>query len=789
MRNKVILFFIFYLQYSCISAHDIQQLKVKLVEAKSDTSRLRLLNDIAEFFYDEYEYDSCKKYSSIALKLADKLQNGNISSKNQNLVNSIKNLKARSLANYGSSKVYENASRAIDTLKLAEQYWKELNDKKGLAFVYKRLGEISSLQGSNQNTLNYFDTSAKLYDELNDTHNLAYVYYQKALSQRYMGYFGDAMESNLFALKISKEKKDTSLIIECLLANGFIYMLVEDFPLALTSQQEALNYATIRKDSSYIATVYSDMANVNMRKGNLDEALKDFYKAFQIRKQINEVFYMSSTLLYISEILMKQNKYEEALNTQFEALKYAKEQDIGRDVLDVYHDIVLNYSYTNNLEQSIIYCDTLLQLSTKYDDFYYSSIALQGIADAYIKQGKTKPAIIALEKALEITDANDYRNFQNIYHSLSTANENEGNYKAAYLNSILYKRFSDSVEAIEKTSKLNSLTNQLEFQNKRAMLEASQDKELALQQSEIKQQKVMRNLSIVGFVIVVFFAVNFFRRFREKRKLNIQLENTVADLKSTQKQLIQSEKMASLGELTAGIAHEIQNPLNFVNNFSEVNNELINELVDEIDKGNTEEVKVLAHDIKANSEKINFHGKRADGIVKGMLQHSRTSTGQKELTDINVLCDEYLRLSYHGLRAKDKSFNAKFETDFDITLPKTNVVPQDIGRVILNLINNAFYAVNEKKKTASEGYEPTVTVKTKNEKDKVEIRISDNGNGIPLTIIDKIFQPFFTTKPTGSGTGLGLSLSYDIVKAHGGELKVATKDGGGTEFIILLQVV
>jgi signal transduction histidine kinase len=246
--------------------------------------------------------------------------------------------------------------------------------------------------------------------------------------------------------------------------------------------------------------------------------------------------------------------------------------------------------------------------------------------------------------------------------------------------------------------------------------------------------------------------------------------------------------MASLGELTAGIAHEIQNPLNFVNNFSEVNKELIAEMKEEIDKGNLEEVKAIATDVHDNEEKINHHGKRADAIVKGMLQHSRASSGKKELTDINALADEYFRLSYHGLRAKDKSFNATMETHFDETLGKVNVIPQDVGRVILNLITNAFYAVAEKKKQQQDNYEPTVSVSTKKIGDKVLISVKDNGNGIPKKVLDKIFQPFFTTKPTGQGTGLGLSMSYDIIKAHGGEIKVETKEGEGSEFIIQLPV-
>jgi signal transduction histidine kinase len=267
---------------------------------------------------------------------------------------------------------------------------------------------------------------------------------------------------------------------------------------------------------------------------------------------------------------------------------------------------------------------------------------------------------------------------------------------------------------------------------------------------------------------------------------NRQIENTLEDLKATQRQLIQSEKMASLGELTAGIAHEIQNPLNFVNNFSEVSGELLDEMTEEINLGNTVYAKEIAGDIRQNLEKINFHGKRADAIVKGMLQHSRSSSATKEPTNINALCDEYLRLAYHGLRAKDKAFNADFNLELDDSIGSIQVMPQEIGRVLLNLINNAFYAVSEKGKTAGPGYQPTVQVCTKATDDKVVITVSDNGGGIPEAIREKIFQPFFTTKPTGEGTGLGLSLSYDIVKAHGGELKVETKTGEGSTFIIQL---
>lgn len=280
------------------------------------------------------------------------------------------------------------------------------------------------------------------------------------------------------------------------------------------------------------------------------------------------------------------------------------------------------------------------------------------------------------------------------------------------------------------------------------------------------------------------------QRTEELTRQKNELEKTLDQLQTTQQQLIQSEKLASLGELTAGIAHEIQNPLNFVNNFSEVSIELIDEMEQELKDGNTEEVITIAEDIKQNLGKIRHHGMRADGIVKGMLQHSRASSGQKEPVDINALADEYFRLAYHGLRAKDKSFNSELVMNFDDHIPKVKVIPQDIGRVLLNLFTNAFYATQQKIKTLGTDYKPTVEVSTKLIGNKsVEIKVKDNGTGIPDNIRDKILQPFFTTKPTGEGTGLGLSLSYDIVvKGHGGKIDIDSKEGEYTTFIITLPV-
>ena len=323
----------------------------------------------------------------------------------------------------------------------------------------------------------------------------------------------------------------------------------------------------------------------------------------------------------------------------------------------------------------------------------------------------------------------------------------------------------------------NKQQRALDYERQQRQSEEEQKKHIAIQKDELE-------------VLVA-------ERTVELTKQKEELQHTLSELRATQTQLIQTEKMASLGELTAGIAHEIQNPLNFVNNFSEVNAELIAEMKEEINKGNFDEVKVIAEDIKENEEKINFHGKRADGIVKGMLQHSRLGTGKKELTDINTLADEYLRLSYHGLRAKDKAFNAIMQTDFDESIGKINIIPQDIGRVLLNLYNNAFYALAQKKKASNlkgENYEPTLWVTSKRINSSsadggegLKIIVKDNGNGIPKEAADKIFQPFFTTKPTGEGTGLGLSISYDIItKAHEGEIKVETEEGEYTKFTIIL---
>ena len=431
-----------------------------------------------------------------------------------------------------------------------------------------------------------------------------------------------------------------------------------------------------------------------------------------------------------------------------------------------------------------------------------------------IKQSRLKEAISALQPEITTLRAlNLRRETLAELKLLAEAYTLDGDYAKATRAYKDYSALSD--EMIEEERNNRSLS----FDIEKRIAENEKAVQSLETENKYNQKRQYYLLGIIGLVLLLVFGLLTRNRFKQKvnkelLRKNKEIETTLNQLQSTQAQLIQSEKMASLGELTAGIAHEIQNPLNFINNFAEVNAELIDELNDSIEKNDLPEVKSISRNIKENESKIIFHGKRADAIVKGMLQHSRSSNGTKEPTDINALADEYLRLAYHGLRAKDKTFNATMKTDYDPAIGLINIVPQDIGRVILNLITNAFYAVSAPQPTDSsapwppeggKNYAPTVTIKTNLIKSPlgdlgakrsigdigtsiVEISVSDNGPGIPASVLEKIFQPFFTTKPTGQGTGLGLSLSYDIVKAHGGVLKVETKEGEGSVFIIQLPI-
>ena len=429
--------------------------------------------------------------------------------------------------------------------------------------------------------------------------------------------------------------------------------------------------------------------------------------------------------------------------------------------------------------------------------FYHDTLQIFSGMSTLFKNMKTTDS--AIHYAQIVVDSRnpelETKNLLEAITNLADLYKIKGNKDSALKYVEISYSLKDSIFSREKDREIQNI----------AFSEKLKQQELVSDQLKYKN-KVQLYTLVFGIIVLLLIAGILWRNNRSKQKAKTRIEKAYTELKVTQQQLIQSEKMASLGELTAGIAHEIQNPLNFVNNFSEVSNEMIDEMKEQLaviatasEAGSRKQDNVqlamgLADDVKQNLEKINLHGKRADAIVKGMLQHARTTGGQKEPTDINALAEEYIRLAYHGMRTKGNSFNAipiaiGIETDFDNTIGKINIVPQEIGRVMLNLLNNAFYAVNEKAKLRGASYEPRVVVSTKKNGDMVEIVVEDNGNGIPQKILDKIFQPFFTTKPAGQGTGLGLSLAYDVVKAHGGEIKVNTREGEFTEIVVQLPVI
>jgi signal transduction histidine kinase len=519
-----------------------------------------------------------------------------------------------------------------------------------------------------------------------------------------------------------------------------------------------------------------DLANLYRHSGDFNKFRSVAFDCIKKAKAVNDQSVQAILCMNLGNMYLTLRNVDSTTFYYQESVKHGLACNYLQYTSAAYNGLgEINY-LQGNLPQARSYYNKAIEAAFGQKNNIALGAAMVNIAKLLNQQGSKDSAYYFAQQSIQTYQPLNMDNLNvSAYSTMAEIFESSHQYDSAYFYLSLANVIKDSLQTTENSRQFQDL----EFN------EQTRQQELANEKQKSKARLRMYGL-IAGLAVIAVIAGILYWSNVRKRKTNAVLKKTLKNLTSAQAQLIQSEKMASLGELTAGIAHEIQNPLNFVNNFSEVNAELLMEMKEEIDKGNLNEVKGIADDVIENQQKINHHGKRADAIVKGMLQHSRSSTGVKEPTDINALCDEYLRLTYHGLRAKDKSFNAKFESDFDNSIEKISIVPQEMGRMILNLINNAFYAVSEKQKQNILGYEPTVTVSTKKTYGKIEIKVADNGNGIPQKVLDKIFQPFFTTKPTGQGTGLGLSLSYDIVKAHGGELKVETKEGEGSEFIIQL---
>ena len=591
----------------------------------------------------------------------------------------------------------------------------------------------------------------KLADKRFDAHLKSQIarFYATSLSN-----FPKAMEWQLKAVKVAEENNLPNELAEAWASLGTFYTTMGDNKNGLIYYQKALEANKTLDNRDLALRLYNDIGERYRLMGNYPEAIKSYQ--LQLAQTGMTPYFAELTESNLADVYEKTGELSLAFKHAFHSLELAQQIDDTEGVAWIDGILSRIYNRDNKPDSAVYYGNKGLEVAKKTGTIEFIRDNYGALANAYAQK----------------------KDFSNAY-------KYQGLYVAA----------RDSMVNSEVTNKASLLQYNYDLAKKQA--------QIAVLSQEKKMQYYFMAGSAAIVLIVGTMGVILFRNNRQKQKANLllskqkkeiedqrdQTNRALGELQQTQTQLIQREKMASLGELTAGVAHEIQNPLNFVNNFSEVSIELLEELKEAQAKGDKQDTNAIADDLTQNLEKIRHHGKRADAIVKGMLQHSQSGSGTKEPTNINALADEYMRLAYHGLRAKDKDFNVEMVTHFDEKLPKVNAVAQDIGRVMLNLFNNAFYAVNQKQKTAGADYKPEVSVITTSANGHVIIKVKDNGMGIPDSVKEKIMQPFFTTKPTGEGTGLGLSLTYDmVVKGHGGTIQVNSKEGEGSEFIISLPV-
>lgn len=681
------------------------------------------------------------------------------------------------------------------------EHFKDVEKKEILAAIYDHLGGYYFMTQNFIELEPIFNRLIEIYEELGELYPMFLYYSYKAYLANRQGDTGEIqrIEQEIQKLVATIQDNKETGPLNFILAN--YYASKNQQSLAIEHYLRCIDFFESIDDYWLLADVYVEMSSLYTN-------LEMFAKSGEAME--NRIRIIESRNLNVN----KYEAYTRAMWTMYDAQNYEKalyyrdrkeelvskqnQEDFLADSYSLEGHILMDQK---KYEEAIPILEKALEISMRLGRVQSDEWEAYRLSDCYYQVKDYKNALQYALKSQELLDPGNLRLKRNLNLILAEI------YDALDRESQAYKHLKIYTDLI-KESKDEDVASLVMRAEVRSVLD-KKEKEIDLLEQEqyVKEQenKTQRLwiISIGGALLsALLVSLILYRNNKNRQKANRILQNqkeriqeTLTELKVTQSQLIQSEKMASLGELTAGIAHEIQNPLNFVNNFSEVNTELIEEMKEELEKGNFDEAKAIAKDIDENEQKIMLHGKRADAIVKGMLQHSRSSDGKKEPTNINALADEFLRLAYHGLRAKDKTFNATLKTDFDDSIGKVNIAAQDIGRVILNLITNALYAVNERKKKGEEGYEPTVVASTKKAGNHLEIKIADNGMGIPSEIKDKIFQPFFTSKPTGQGTGLGLSLSYDIVKAHGGEIKMeSTENKGlpgqhsGTEFIIELPI-
>ncbi|HSK11574.1 MAG TPA: tetratricopeptide repeat protein [Phnomibacter sp.] len=595
------------------------------------------------------------------------------------------------------------------------------------------------------------------------------------------------------ALAIAKKGKYKE--VECKVLNniGGLYIHWGNYTEALQNFLQALKIAEAGNDPIMLATILNNMANSYFFRGQLDDAEATYFRTLEIARHTSDSFGIMLAYNNLGELFLEKKNYGATLVYADSAL-YMNGFILNNELmLASTITKAAAYSQLDSVSLAIRLYENALASATALGDVLYQARAMLGLSKLRFDAGKWDQALDLAQRGTGLAESIDQKQIARDGHELLTIiHEAMGNGLLALKHHRMYKAYADSLYNIASERAAATMQADHEFSKK----------ELVFERKNLQQRWIIfsafAGLLSVGLIALlvtrknarikqVILELNLMNQEREQQRAS--LETALTSLKATQEQLIHAEKMASLGELTSGIAHEIQNPLNFVNNFSEVSKELAEEMKDEIALGNYEEVKAIADDISGNLEKILNHGKRADGIVKSMLFHSRTSAGRKEPTNINDLAEEYLKLSYHGMRARDKAFHASYQVRLAKDLPPLKVIPQDIGRVLLNLFNNAFYAVTRRYEEEGNGYKPQVQVHTRRNDTDVEIVVEDNGTGIPQDLLSKIFQPFFTTKPTGVGTGLGLSISYDIVtKGHGGELLVTSDPGHFTQFTIRLPI-
>ncbi|RYY71887.1 MAG: hypothetical protein EOO13_01555 [Chitinophagaceae bacterium] len=586
---------------------------------------------------------------------------------------------------------------------------------------------------------------------------------------------------------------------------AYTLMLMDNFPKSLETSLQALKIAedpaSEKNDRSksanpvsfrrqrILANIYHNIGLLYGATGNQNLQISNFKKAIQISTANKDFLKVAEVNIFLGEVYISLGKADSALVMEKYALKTVA--DSGGAPVKKYEGVIhwnLGKIYQLQSKPALAKQEYFIAIQKNQANYNLSNLGdcFLSLAQLYSNGNNPDSALYFARKGLYTyqSTTSSARGIASAYSLLSSLYDQQKITDSALHFLQLASALKDSLGTAEK---LHLAAFQDVGFNEQLRL-AALEKERIQTQSRIKVYSLLAGLGVFSLLAIILYRNN-----KEKQRSNKVLENTLTNLRVTQDQLVQSEKMASLGELTAGIAHEIQNPLNFVNNFSEVSQELLLEMKGEMQKGNGAEAQELADDVIQNLQKINHHGKRADAIVKSMLQHSQASTGRLELTDINALCDECIRMTYHVLRGKDPDFNVAMEKDFDESIGKINIVPSDISRVLVNLLSNAFYAVKEKSQAPPQGelpeagYSPIVSLSSIKTSHGILIKVEDNGTGIPANVVEKIFQPFFTTKPSGQGTGLGLSLSYDIIsKGHNGKLKVETNIGQGSCFTIEL---